>query len=48
MKEENINSLKVGINLVVDRRNLELEDRKRRELNITILNLMVHSSDNTA
>ena len=48
MKEESINSLKVDINSVVDKRNLELEDRKRRELNITIFNLMEHSSDNTA
>ena len=48
MKEEIINSLKVDINSVVDKRNLELEDRKRRELSITILNLMEHSSDNTS
>ena len=48
MKEEIINSLKVDINSVVDKRNLELEDRKRRELNITIFNLMEHSSDNTS
>ena len=27
---------------------MELEDRKRRELNISIFNLMEHSSDNTA
>ena len=48
MKEEIINSLKVDINSVVDKRNLELEDRKRRELNITFFNLMEHSSDNTS
>ena len=33
------------MNKVVDTRNRELEDRKRREMNITIFNLIEHDSD---
>ena len=45
MKDEIIDSLKEDINKVVDTRNRELEDRKRREMNITIFNLLEHDSD---
>ena len=39
MKDDIINSLKGDIHTVVDQRTQELEDRKRRELNISIFNL---------
>ena len=45
LKEEIINSLKGDIHSVVDNRNKELEDRKRRELNLTIFNLKEHNND---
>ena len=45
MKDEIIDSLKQDIHKVVDSRNKELEDRKRRELNLTIFNLKEHSHD---
>ena len=45
MKDEIIDSLKEDINTVVDTRNRKLEDRKRREMNITIFNLLEHDSD---
>ena len=44
MKQDIIDSLKSDINVVVDKRNRELEDRKRRELNITLFNLPEHNS----
>ena len=43
MKEEIRNSLKDGINKLVDARNNELEDRRRRETNITLFNLPEHN-----
>ena len=45
MKDEIIDSLKQDIHKVVDSRNKELEDRKRRELNLTIFNLKEHGHD---
>lgn len=39
MKDDIISSLKSDINSMVDARNSELEDRKRRELNLTVFNL---------
>ena len=43
MKEEICNSLKDDINKIVDARNNELEDRSRRETNITLFNLPEHN-----
>lgn len=43
MKEEIYNSLKDDINNLVDARNNELEDRRRRENNITLFNLQEHN-----
>ena len=40
MKDQIIDSLKQDIHKVVDARSKELEDRKRRETNITIFNLI--------
>ena len=45
MKDEIITSLKSNNYSVVDSRNKELEDRKRRELNHTIFNLKEHRCD---
>ena len=45
MKDEIIDSLKQDINKVVDTRNKELEDRKRRELNLTVFNLTEHNHE---
>ena len=45
LKVEIIDSFMEDINKVVDTRNRELEDRKRREMNITIFNLLAHDSD---
>ena len=46
LKEDIVNSLKNDINSVVDKRNRELEGRKRRELNLTIFNLKEHRNEN--
>ena len=43
MKDDIIDSLKGEVNQLVDIRNRELEDRKRRELNLTVFNLPEHS-----
>ena len=43
MKDEIISSLKTDIETLVDTRNRELEDRKRRELNLTVFNLCEHN-----
>ena len=39
MKEEIIYSLRGDINKIVDTRNGEMEERKRREMNIVVFNL---------
>ena len=39
-----LNELKSDINTLVDSRSRELEDRKRRELNITLFNLKEHNN----
>ena len=39
MKEEILESVKEGIDKLVDTRNKELEDRKRCEMNFTVFNL---------
>ena len=46
MKEDIITSLKTDINTVVDARNKELEDRKRRDMNLTVFNLQEHNFGN--
>ena len=43
MKVEICNSVKEDINKLVDARNSELEDRRRRETNITLFNLREHN-----
>ena len=43
MREGILNELKSDINTLVDSRSRELEDRKRRELNITLFNLKEHN-----
>ena len=43
MKEDIADSLKGELGLLVDSRCRELEDRKRRELNITVFNLPEHN-----
>lgn len=43
MKDEIVSSVKEDINKLVDTRHSELEDRKRRETNITIFNLTEHN-----
>ena len=48
MKQDIIDSLKSDINVVVNKRNRELEDRKRRELNITLFNLPEHNSEDNS
>ena len=48
LKSDILESLKSDINTVVDERTRELDDRKRRESNITIFNLPEHSHDNGA
>ena len=45
MKDQIIDSLKQDIHKVVDARSKELEDRKRRETNITIFNLIEHNHE---
>ena len=45
MKDQLIDSLKQDIYKIVDLRNNELEDRTRRELNITIFNLWEHNHE---
>ena len=42
MKDQIVDSLKLDINKLVDSRSRELEDRKRRELNVTVFNLREH------
>ena len=46
MKEDIITSLKADINTVVDAKNKELEDRKRRDMNLTVFNLQEHNFSN--
>ena len=46
MKEDIITSLKADINTVVDARNKELEDRKCRDMNLTVFNLQEHNFGN--
>ena len=48
LKADIIESLKGDISTVVDIRSRELEDRKRRETNLTIFNLKEHSYENGA
>ena len=43
MKDEICQSLKEDVNKLVDARNSELEDRRRRESNITLFNLREHN-----
>lgn len=45
MKEGILSDLKLDINKIVDSRTRELEERKRRELNLTIFNLEEHNSE---
>ena len=42
MKEDMIESIKGEVSLLVDNCSRELDDRKRRELNLTIFNLPEH------
>ena len=44
MKSEILEELKLGANELVDKRSSELDDRRRRELNITIFNLPEYNS----
>ena len=44
MKSDIINSTKEDINGLVDSKNSELEDRRRRELNLTVFNLPEHNN----
>ena len=44
MKTEILDEIKQGVNEILDRRNSELQDRKKRELNVTIFNLPEHNS----
>lgn len=46
MKSDILDELKEDIDRLVDTRNKELEDRKRREMNITIFNLEEHNYEN--
>ena len=46
MKDDIIISLKADMNTVVDARNKELEDRKRRVMNLTVFNLQEHNFGN--
>ena len=46
MKADILEEIKGGIDTMVDARNKELEDRKRRELNIAIFNLAEHNHEN--
>ena len=48
LKADIIESLKGDISTVVDIRSRELEDRKRRETNLTIFNLKEHTYENGA
>ncbi|MEW8544373.1 MAG: hypothetical protein AB2693_12635 [Candidatus Thiodiazotropha sp.] len=45
MKEGIVTEIKGDINKIVDLRNKELEDRKRRELNLVIFNLKEHTCE---
>ena len=44
LKSDIIDSIKEDINALVDSRHSELEDRRRRELNITVFNLPEHNN----
>ena len=44
MKNETIESMKEDVNQFVDSRNRELEDRRRREQNVTIFNMPEHTA----
>ena len=44
MKTEILDEIKQGVNEIVDKRNSELEDRKRRGLNLTTFNLPEYNS----
>lgn len=44
IKTDVLQDLKVDIDTLVDKRHRELEDRKRRELNITVFNLLEHNN----
>ena len=46
MKADILKEIKGGIDTMVDARNKEFEDRKRRELNIAIFNLAEHNHEN--
>ena len=48
MTEEMLESVKGGIDELVDSRTRELEDRKRRELNLTVFNLPEKTNDDGA
>lgn len=45
MKEEILESVKQGIDIMVDTRNKELEERKRREFNLAVFNLPEHNNE---
>ena len=46
MKDDIVDSLKGELSLLVDSRCRELDDRKRRELNLTVFNLPEHNKGN--
>ena len=48
MKEEILESVKEGLDKMVDAHNRELEDRRRRDLNLTMLNLPEPNEENSA
>ena len=48
MKEEILESVKEGLDKMVDARNRELEDRRRRDLNLTMFNLPEPNEENSA
>ena len=43
MKKDIVVEIKQNINKLVDQRSKELEDRKRREMNLVIFNLKEHT-----
>ena len=48
MKEEILESVKEGLDKMVDARNRELEDRGRCDLNLTMFNLPEPNEENSA
>ena len=48
MKEEILESVKEGLDKMVDARNRELEDRRKRYLSLTMFNLPEPNEENSA